>query len=321
MKRVVCMLVMMLMAATFGMEKKAKIYDAAIRTIIQKATAKAAMEALEEEGKWEEFLGLAQLDPSLIDESLATEAVRHDICYRDDTKTFLVVSEYFEYKSDGAGGYYKADAGSSYWFFDPWNQISYEMNTSEASAMMSKSKWLHEFKSPIPVAERKAKLERMKLEMELELMNHLKKFNVAKFERAHNEMMIYLAMVGSGKASIEMTKKFVKEAFNYEDSSLPWTYVLYHPQRRILKIQRLGDTYWKTFFLEADGRIRKNFTQPTNCGEMGKQIEGIMDLERDGFRVVFYSGSFNWEKLNPITNAIDNLKEVSTGGLPLYKNN
>ena len=72
----------------------------------------------------------------------------------------------------------------------------------------------------------------------------------------------------------------------------------------------------------ADDRIKKDYSQPTNCGEiMGKEIEGIMDLERDGFRVVFSSGSFNWEKLNPITNVIDNLKEVSTGGLLLYKNN
>ena len=211
MKRVVCMLVMMLMAATFGMAQKAKTDDAGLRTIIQRATAKAAMEA-SEEWKWEEFLGLAQIDRSLIKNYPYSDF----LCYENDTRTFIALTHYDQmeeyYQGAGEVKWFKVGEVPQYRRFDPRTGAEQRAGVADETVerLLKNGKCikLEDFKSAMTLAERKAKIERMKQ------MKQPKKIDVAKFERAHNEMMIYLAMVGSGKASIEMTKKFVKEAFN-----------------------------------------------------------------------------------------------------------
>ena len=324
MKRVVCLFVMMLMAATFGMAQKAKTDDAGLRTIIQRATAKAAMET-SEEWTWEEFLGLAQLERSLIKRYPDSDF----LCYENDKQTFLTVvyKDMAEYD-----GYLHSTVYTGtikfYRRFDP--RTGYEQpegiseGTVEQRLKNGKCIKLEDFKSPIPVAERKAKLERMKPPEVKEAL--------ANFERASNEMMIYLAV--AGRVSLEMTEKFARESFNYEklfrndNHSLTrdWGYVFYNPQKRTLKIQLIGSPgwtglrpLWRTLKLGGDGIIRTNDSWQT--------VE-LMDLERDGY-LLLYSYEESWDryraemrkKLNPIANDIDNLRKGFARLQLLYKNN
>ena len=327
MKRVVCMLVMMLMAATFGMAQKAKTDDAGLRTIIQRATAKAAMEA-SEEWKWEEFLGLAQIDRSLIKNYPYSDF----LCYENDTRTFIALTyrDQMEEYYQGAGEvkWFKVGKVPQYRRFDPrtgWEQLPGVADETVGRLLKDgKCIKLEDFKSPIPVAERKAKLERMKPPEVKEAL--------ANFERASNEMMIYLAV--AGRVSLEMTEKFARESFNYEklfrndNHSLTrdWGYVFYNPQKRTLKIQLIGSPgwtglrpLWRTLKLGGDGIIRTNDSWQT--------VE-LMDLERDGY-LLLYSYEESWDryraemrkKLNPIANDIDNLRKGFARLQLLYKNN
>ena len=66
MKKVMMLLGVLFLLAAPGMAQNVKTDDAGVQNIIKRAVAKAAMEA-SEEWKWEEILGLAQLDPHVVD--------------------------------------------------------------------------------------------------------------------------------------------------------------------------------------------------------------------------------------------------------------
>ena len=150
MKKAMMLLGVLFLLATPGMAQNIKTNDAGVQNIIKRAVAKAAMEA-SEEWKWEELLGLAQLDPFVVDiytnfyktELFSSFERFVPICYEEDTKTFI--------------------------YHSTWLKSSLRVSIrgdidrpSEAEAKKAidegKCKSFDKFKSAIPLAERKAKL-------------------------------------------------------------------------------------------------------------------------------------------------------------------
>ena len=248
MKRVVCMLVMMLMAATFGMAQKAKTDDAGLRTIIQRAVAKATMEA-SEEWKWEEILGLAQLDPSVVDVYTnfykSAFFLSHDnyvvACYEEDTKTFIYESTWLKRALRVSRDYV-------------WSLSGSEQRDVERAKKEGKCKSFDEFKSAIPLAERKAKLQLLqkKLKQALQpskmqqVQNELQRIKqqmenesieekVARQKRAHKAMLLSLSMANGQGVPLKVAEQLV---LGFGITNLPspeeWSKVYYDPAKKII---------------------------------------------------------------------------------------
>ena len=255
MKRVVCMLVMMLMAATFGMAQKAKTDDAGLRTIIQRATAKAAMEA-SEEWKWEEFLGLAQIDRSLIKNYPYSDF----LCYENDTRTFIALTHYDQmeeyYQGAGEVKWFKVGEVPQYRRFDPRTGVEQRAGVADEAVerLLKNGKCikLEDFKSAMTLAERKAKIERMK-QMKQQEQEEKREEKLAGQERAHKAMLLSLSMANGAELSLESTVDLVK-AFGVGDlpNHKTWTRVLYAPSKRSLWIYYNPNEYNKGCWIKID---------------------------------------------------------------------
>ena len=280
MKRVVCMLVMMLMAATFGMAQKAKTDDAGLRTIIQRATAKAAMEA-SVEWKWEEFLGLAQIDRSLIKNYPYSDF----LCYENDTRTFIALTHYDQmeeyYQGAGEVKWFKVGEVPQYRRFDPRTGVEQRAGVADEAVerLLKNGKCikLEDFKSPIPVAERKAKIERMKQQEQEEEREE----KLAGQERAHKAMLLSLSIANGAGLSLESTEDLVHAFGVYGWTAyggtygLPngksWTRVLYAPSKRSLWVYYNKNSWIKIDFDKETADVKytysgrdKNYEIPKN---------------------------------------------------------
>ena len=245
MKKVMMLLGVLFLLAAPGMAQNVKTDDAGVQNIIKRAVAKAAMEA-SEEWKWEEILGLAQLDPSVVDvytnfyksEFFLSYENYEAVCYEEDTKTFIYESTWL----------YRSLRVSR----DDARDIS--IQEVERAKKEGKCKSFDKFKSAIPLAERKAKLQLLQKKMEQALQpskiqqvqNELQRIKqqienepieekVARQKRAHKAMLIILSMANGQGLPLEVAEQLVL-GFGITDlpSSEDWSKVYYDPAKKII---------------------------------------------------------------------------------------
>ena len=246
MKKAMMLLGVLFLFAAPGMAQNLKTNDAGVQNIIKRAVAKATMEA-SEEWKWEEILGLAQLDPSVVDvytnfyksEFFLSYENYEAVCYEEDTKTFIYEST--------------------------WLKSSLRVSIrgdieglSEAEVKRAieegKCKSFDKFKSAIPLAERKAKLQPLQKKREQALQpskiqqvqNELQRIKqqienepieekVARQKRAHKAMLIRLSMANGQGVPLKVAEQLV---LGFGITNLPnpavWSKVYYNPAKKII---------------------------------------------------------------------------------------
>ena len=245
MKKVMMLLGVLFLLAAPGMAQNVKTDDAGVQNIIKRAVAKAAMEA-SEEWKWEEILGLAQLDPHVVDvytnfyknEFFSSYVNYEAVCYEEDTKTFIYKSTWLKRALRVSRDYAR----------------SLSEGEVERAKKEGKCKSFDEFKSAIPLAERKAKLQPLQQKREQALQpskmqqvqNELQRIKqqienepieekVARQKRAHKAMLIILSMANGQGLPLEVAEQLVL-GFGITDlpSSEDWSKVYYDPAKKII---------------------------------------------------------------------------------------